>query len=110
MPRRDGLLFGVGGGQVDCPLWHIGSMTGVSVQDNADKRFHIKALPGRRKGAQGPPGWGRHGAAGAAQMPQAMAQGVERDKPEGGRWAVGRGWLEGRPSRRCCQRRGSFRG
>jgi len=85
-------------------------MTGVSVQDNADKRFHIKALPGRRKGAQGPPGWGRHGAAGAAQMPQAMAQGVERDKPEGGRWAVGRGWLEGRPSRRCCQRRGSFRG
>ena len=42
-----------------------------------------------KEGAQGPPGWGRHGAAGAAQKPQAMAQGAERDKPEGGRWAVG---------------------
>ena len=29
-------------------------------------------------------------------MLRAMTQGDERDKPEGGRWAVGRGWLEGR--------------
>ena len=53
-----------GGGQVDCPLWHIGSMTGVSVQDNADKRFHIKALPERRRGHRGRRdgrGMGRHG-------------------------------------------------
>jgi len=28
-------------------------MTGVSVQDNADKRFHIKALPERRRGHRG---------------------------------------------------------
>ena len=55
------LVWGVG--QVGRPLWYIESMTGVSVQDNADKRFHIKALPVRRR-AQGPPGWGRHGAAG----------------------------------------------
>ena len=39
-------------------------MTKVSVQDNADKRFHIKALPGRRRrhrGRRDGRGMGRHG-------------------------------------------------
>jgi len=34
------------------------------IQDNADKRFHIKALPGRRRGHRGRRdgrGMGRHG-------------------------------------------------
>ena len=78
------LVWGVG--QVDRPLWHIGSMTGVSIQDNADKRFHMKAhCPGEGGGT------GAAGMGAAWGGRQAMAQGVERNKPEGGRWAVGRG-------------------
>ena len=47
----------------------------------------------------GPPGWGLHGALEAAQGLQAAVQGVKRGKPELGCWAIGRGSLEGRPSR-----------
>ena len=67
-----------------------------SIRENAHNRIHIKTLPGRRRGHRGR----RGGAAGAAQGPQAAAQGVERGKPVEGRWAVGRGGVEGRPSRR----------
>ena len=36
--------------------------------------------------------WGSRGSANFIRLVQES----ERDKPEGGRWAVGRGWLEGR--------------
>ena len=49
---------------------------------------------------------GRRGGGGTGRQ----GQGVERDRPEGGRWAVGRGWLEGRPRRRGLPAQGELLG
>ena len=76
-----------------------GAMPGVVFARTRTTASTSKYCPGQGGGI-GAAGEGARGEAGAAQGPQAEAQGVERGKPVEGRWAVGRGRLEGRPSRR----------